>query len=121
MDDYERTIHAISNESLLSLVERLSHIIPRLQLLAYICDLKISSYNVNSDDDIPCGVKLLNKIHGCLFEFRFPHYLFLKMLLYMFESCCLAYFKYLFYYYEIYVMSFCFLINIILECYQTGH
>lgn len=104
MDDYERTIHAISNESLLSLTKRLSHIIPRLQLLTYICDIKIPSCNVNPYDDIPRGVEILNKIHGYLFEFRFPHDLFLKMLLYMFESCSLAYFKYLFYYYEINVL-----------------
>lgn len=92
LDDYERTIYAVSNESLLSLVCRLSLITPRLRLLADICCLKTQGCIV-IPDDVPCGINLLNKIHGYLFEYRFPCDLFLKMLLYMFESCCLAYFK----------------------------
>uniref|UniRef100_A0A2H8TK13 Gamma-tubulin complex component n=1 Tax=Melanaphis sacchari TaxID=742174 RepID=A0A2H8TK13_9HEMI len=92
LDDYERSIYAVSNESLLSLVDRLSFITPRLQLLANICCLKIRDCIVISEH-IPCGIQLLNKIHGYLFQCRFSNDMFLKMLLYIFESCCLAYFK----------------------------
>lgn len=94
LDDYERSIYAVSNESLLSLVGRLSVITPRLQLLANICCIKTQDCMV-IPDNIPCGIQLLNKIHGYLLEYRFPNDLFLKMLLYIFESCCLAYFKFL--------------------------
>lgn len=93
LDDYERSIYAVSDESLLSLVNRLSLITPRLQLLANICCIKTRDCIV-IPDHVPCGIKLLNKIYGYLLEHRFSSDLFLKMLLYIFESCCLAYFKY---------------------------
>ncbi|CAH1715127.1 unnamed protein product [Aphis gossypii] len=92
LDDYERSIYAVSNESLLSLVDRLSLITPRLQLLANICCIKTRDCIV-IPDHVPCGIKLLNTIYGYLLERRFSNDLFLKMLLYIFESCCLAYFK----------------------------
>ncbi|CAI6367853.1 unnamed protein product [Macrosiphum euphorbiae] len=92
LDDYERSIYAVLNESLLSLVGRLSFITPRLQLLANICSIKTHGCMV-IPDRIPCGITLLNKVHDYLFEYRFPNDLFLKMLLYIFESCCLAYFR----------------------------
>lgn len=92
--DYERTIYAVSNESLLSLINRLSHITPRLQLLANICCIKTHSYII-IPDHVPCGIQLLNKIHDYLFDYRFPRNLYLKMLLYIFESCVLAYFRYI--------------------------
>jgi len=94
LDDYERSIYAVSNESLLSLVGRLSVITPRLQLLANLCCIKTQGCMV-IPDHIPCGIKLLNKLHGYLLEYQFPNDLFLKMLLYIFQSCCLAYFKYI--------------------------
>lgn len=93
--DYEQTVYAVSNESLLSLINRLSCIIPRLQLLANICCIKTHGY-IAISDHIPCGIKLLNKVHDYLLEYRFPRNLFLKMLLYIFESCSLAYFRYIF-------------------------
>lgn len=94
LDDYERAIYSVPDESLLSLVDRLSYLTPRLKLLSNICGLKLSSGNI-PPDNIPCGIKSLNKIHGYLFDYRFSGDLYLKMLLYMFESCCLAYFRYI--------------------------
>lgn len=94
LNDYERTIYSVSDESLLSLVGRLSLINPRLLLLANICGLKICG-GITVPDHMPCGIELLNKIHGYLFNYRFPRDLFLKILLYIFESCCLTYFRYI--------------------------
>lgn len=94
LNDYERTIYSISDESLLSLVDRLVLITPRLHLLTNICGLKKQGC-IAVPDSMPCGVELLNKLHDYLFNYRFPRDLFLKMLLYIFESCCLTYFRYL--------------------------
>ncbi|KAE9541644.1 hypothetical protein AGLY_003635 [Aphis glycines] len=80
LDDYERSIYAVSNESLLSLVDRLSLITPRLQLLANICCIKTRDCIV-IPDHVPCGIKLLNTIYGYLLERRFSNDLFLKILL----------------------------------------
>lgn len=94
LNDYERSIYSVSDESLLSLVGRLSLINPHLLLLANICGLETLSF-IAVPDHMPCGVELLNKIHGYLFNYRFPRDSFLKMLLYIFESCCLTYFRYI--------------------------
>lgn len=93
MNDYEQTIYAVSNESLLSLMGRVCNITPRLRLLANICGLKNPSC-ILIQDQKPCGVNLLNKVHEYLFEYQFSRDQFLKMLLYIFESCCLAYLRY---------------------------
>ncbi|XP_025414024.1 gamma-tubulin complex component 6-like isoform X2 [Sipha flava] len=92
MNDYEQTIYAVSNESMLSLVGRVSNIIPRLQLLANICGMNNPNC-IYIQDHEPSGVHLLNKIHNYLFEYRFSCDLFLRMLLYIFQSCCFAYLR----------------------------
>lgn len=93
LDDYERTIYAIPDESLLSLVDRLSYITPCLQMLLNVC----CSFTYDSScipDFIPCGMTLLNKIYEYLCDYRFSRDSFLKMLVYIFQSCCLAYFRF---------------------------
>lgn len=106
LNDYERTIYSISDESLLSLVDRLLLITPRLLLLTNICGLKKQGC-ITVPDCMPCGVELLNKLHGYLFNYRFPRDLFLKMLLYIFESCCLTYFRYLLIFEQLFYVKLC--------------
>ncbi|XP_050430846.1 uncharacterized protein LOC126839533 isoform X2 [Adelges cooleyi] len=90
--DYERTVFAVKDESLLALLGRLSRIVIGLRTLAEICDLNIKD-RITISPQKPSAVKLINKVYNYLSNCQLSHSVFVRMLIYILDYCCMIYFR----------------------------
>ncbi|XP_050527317.1 uncharacterized protein LOC126897623 isoform X2 [Daktulosphaira vitifoliae] len=92
LSDFERSIYAVTDDTLFELVGRLKQFVNQLQILANICDICINEF-IDMPTQRPSGVHLLNKVHDYLINYQLSHDVFLRMLIYIFDYCCMLYFR----------------------------
>lgn len=92
LSDFERSVYATTDETLFELVVRVKQFASRLQLLADICDICINEF-IDIPAQRPSGIDLLNKVYNYLVNYQLSHNVLLRMLIYIFDHCCMLYFR----------------------------